>query len=102
MLTIMMGLNVEQCYCDECVRESKYWHGVSPITTICRGASYGWQRYFGGQLRLHGQPSPLQMPYPAWCRPGMRIFPMQWTGRLLKILVSVVPLLVCRLEGTQC
>ena len=40
MLTIMIGLNVKQCYCDECVRESKYMHGVLPFTTILRGAQY--------------------------------------------------------------
>ena len=72
MLTIMMGLNVEQFYCDSCVTESAYRHGVLQSTTIFRGAAYGCQHWLGGQFWIA---FPSQMPYPVWCRPGMRSFP---------------------------
>ena len=41
MLTIMLGLTVEQCCCDGCGRDSDYRHDVLPLSTIRIYASYG-------------------------------------------------------------
>ena len=42
MLTIMIGLNVEYCRCNNCVRRIECRHDVVPLRTDSIGANHGW------------------------------------------------------------